>query len=355
MIKRTIFVLLAGSMLTLLMGACRSSSANLPVPIGTASDAQRTAIAEGRPTLPPTFTPSPSVTLAVTGTSTATEQPSKTSTLTKTLEPSPTPTRKAPPTLTPTWTPDTKIKLPTSVPAAGGSSPTPGELATSPGFGGPTSGSSGCVASPSAPNLLQNPGFEGASYQATYPEIQSPERWVSFWKENVPVTYDPDNTEGYKRPTVQVVQNVAPYNNPPRIIAGNQALMIFGGNKVFDAGVWQQVTVSVNDTICLSGYAQGWSQHQSNDTSGSRLITDDDRRNMNFQLGIDPTGGTEPTALTVVWGQVAHIYDKYASLPTVQVKANASTITVFVRGYNLWRFDHNDMYFDEIKLVKVGP
>jgi hypothetical protein len=184
--------------------------------------------------------------------------------------------------------------------------------------------------------------------------MQVPVSWIAFWKaEGTPVAYDPQNQDGYRRPEMRVIPNTPPYDNPPRVLAGSQAFMLFGGNKVFDAGLLQQVTVSAGDLLCLSGFGHAWSAHQGiGDPSHSRLETEDDRINMNFLVGIDPAGGADPYAPTVVWGTVAHLYDRYQAIPPVRTTAAGTTITVFVRGYTMWRFDHNDLFFDDIRLVR---
>jgi hypothetical protein len=68
-------------------------------------------------------------------------------------------------------------------------------------------------------------------------------------------------------------------------------------------------------------------------------------------VGIDPTGGTDPLADTVVWGQGAHIYNEYAQVPSVEATAQADTVTVFLRSRTLWPFKHNDAYWDDAELV----
>jgi hypothetical protein len=358
MIKRTTTILAAGLAIALMLLGCRSATP-LPTPLASLTDADRTAIAAGRPTLPPTFTPSATWTPTRTFTPDEAETPTPTVSLTPTSLVEATRTRIPPPSATPTWTPDTDVIIPTSGPPVGGNTATP--------FPGFTPGSAGTMTatvaagtncgSTVAQNLLQNGGFEGPVYRERYSQVDAPESWIPFWKpEGSPVTYDPDNGDGYKRPQFAVITNVAPNDNPPRVMAGSKAVSIFGQTQVFDAGFYQVVAVAPGDTLCLIGSAHGWSQHQSDDRSTSRQTSEDDRQNMNFMLGIDPTGNIDPFASTVVWGQTAHIFDKYAAIPGVQAKAQVQSITIFIRGYNKWRFDHNEMFFDEMRLIRsVAP
>ncbi len=339
-------MLLVGTWALILSGCGRTSA--LPYPVATLSDAQRTAIAAERPTLPPTFTPSPTWTPVASNTPIDTLEtlgPTATFTLSPTVAPSNTPSLTPIPSATPTWTPDTGSIRPTQGTPAG---PTPveGSMVIVGGSSG-----SGCVGD----NLLQNPSFDDAS--APWPDVEGiavPEYWSPFWKtEGTPITYDPDNTEGYQRPEMRVINGSVPFDNPPRVMDGIQALYVYGGNKVFDGGVYQQVTISIGDRLCLTGFAHAWSAHQSGDATTSRLLTDDDRKNMNFMLGIDPTGGTNAYSAQVVWSPTVHIYDSYEAIPPVLTESTHLLVTVFVRGYTMWRFDHNDMYFDAIKLTRT--
>ncbi len=166
--------------------------------------------------------------------------------------------------------------------------------------------------------------------------------------------YDPDNQDGYQIPEVQVISSDPPFDDPLRVLEGKQALYLSGSNKVFDAGILQQVGVTPGDTLCLTGFAHAWSAHKQHDPHQSTLMSNDDQRNANFMLGIDPEGGTDPWATRVIWGPVTYLYDTYGMIPSVKVQAQSDRITVFVRGYTLWRFDHNDLFFDNFTLVTIA-
>jgi hypothetical protein len=81
---------------------------------------------------------------------------------------------------------------------------------------------------------------------------------------------------------------------------------------------------------------------------------DDADRNFTFWVGIDPTGGTNPYAPTVVWGKGAHIYNAYYQVPAVETTALADRVTVFLRSRTLWPFKHNDAYWDDVLLQEVS-
>jgi hypothetical protein len=246
-----------------------------------------------------------------------------------------TPTIEPPPTRTPTPTPTASLTpRPSAIPGAG--------LV-----------GIGCQGNFSASSLLVNGDFEGGEHAQEVDSVQVPDGWTAFWRPvGSPVTYDPLNTEGYQRPEMSIIPKQPPYTDPARIAQGNQAFMLSGGLRVFDAGIFQVVTVNPGDSLCLTGLGQAWSSHVSDDPFSSTLLSGDDQRNANVQLGIDLQGGSDPFAASVQWGNAEHLYDKFAALDVVQISASGPSVTVFVRGYVLWRFAHNELFFDAISLVK---
>lgn len=292
-----------------------------PLPAATSdpmTDATRVPVVTAMPG--PTLTP--------------TRVPVVTYTLTPTIEPIPTkpPTDTPPPSLTPTITPTYLFT------------------------GTPVVPISGCNGSPASADLLINGSFEGGQQPQESADIQAPDGWVAYWvPTGTSVTHDSQNTAGYQRPEMMVISSQPPYDNPPRVFAGGQAFRMMGSGRAFDAGIMQQVTVTPGETFCLWGYAHAWSSFRADDPFNSTLISSDDRRNANFQLGIDPLGGANPWSSTVVWGQTANIYDEYQLIPPVQTQSMGGSITIFVRGTMLWRFAHNEMFFDAIVLARFVP
>jgi len=220
-------------------------------------------------------------------------------------------------------------------------------------------------------NLLKNPGFEGNWWRKTHTgqefgEIYVPEHWVAFWKEGGPVPHDPGNPIGYGRPEMHVINREPPFLDPLRIQDGNRALKFFSFYRIHDGGVYQRVEGIVPGTrLRGTGFAHAWSSGQDNprvsDGVGEgpffvRAIDYDkvdNVRNFTFTIGIDPTGGTDPWADTVVWGEGAHIYNVHAQVPPVEVVAQGTAVTFFARSAVLWPFKHCDAYMDEMELVVV--
>jgi hypothetical protein len=72
---------------------------------------------------------------------------------------------------------------------------------------------------------------------------------------------------------------------------------------------------------------------------------------------LDPTGGVNPFAESVVWGTGASIYNQYGEVPAVEVTATGPVMTVWLRSRTLWTFKHNDAYWGaaSLELVEEEP
>jgi hypothetical protein len=237
-------------------------------------------------------------------------------------------------------------------------------------------------------NLLENGNFEadwgddeshrvrvipadGVPYWADIGNIFTPSRWTS-WFHHCPGTYDqPEVRDAHKSQT------------PERVYEGEKATLLFTFGRGHDAGFFQQVNVEPGTTLCLSAWAHAWSNHKDKSLpdkfphpddplwsegagyaprepqEGEQHMwlagstADDNLTNFTFYVGIDPTGGINPLANTVVWGTGAHIYNAFALVPPVEVVAESSNVTVFLRSKTRWPFKHNDAYWDAAELVVV--
>jgi hypothetical protein len=299
------------------------------------SPAQPTADA----TLPPTSTPQPSPTLAP-------GQPSPTP-----LPPSPTP---VPPTAT--------------------SPPPPPPTATSP------------PPPPDAPPVgLRNGNFEadwgqesshrclalpvgGGPYTLDVGNIFTPPGWVCWFQHQEGEWAQPEGRDSRAR-------------DPDRMRSGSKGYVNFTFHRKHDAGLYQQVSVAPGTKLRFTAWAHAWSNHADKSrpdafphpddprwsdgagyervawAEGSQPPTGDPqvdaRTNMTFWVGIDPTGGTNPFAGSVVWSQGWHIYNGFVQPVTAEATAQSGTVTVFLRSRTKWPFKHNDAYWDDAELVAV--
>ena len=92
-----------------------------------------------------------------------------------------------------------------------------------------------------------------------------------------------------------------------------------------EAGLWQQVPSVAGNQYELSVEGQAWSSEDA--APGSRLEASD----VNLQIGIDPTGGLDPTSPLIVWSEVAQPLSRWETL-RVQSEAEAAIITLFVKS-----------------------
>jgi len=234
-------------------------------------------------------------------------------------------------------------------------------------------------------NLLRNEGFEAdwgeekshrclvfpkgkEPFETDVGNIFTPPGWVTWFRHDPGTSDQPEVRDAWK------------HIDPRRVHSGEKGVLLFTFFRRHDAGFLQQVPVTPGTRLRLTAWAHAWSNHN---LKGFKWCNDDGRcscgvgkeaafvlegeapelngepwndaiPNFTFYVGIDPTGGTDPTAGTVVWGRGAHIYNEHAQLPAVEATAQAGTVTVFLRSKTLWAFKHNDAYWDDAELVAVG-
>jgi hypothetical protein len=224
-------------------------------------------------------------------------------------------------------------------------------------------------------NLLKNGGFEadwgedeshlckifpegGEPYEKDVGNIFTPSGWVTWFRHD-PGTWDqPEVRDAWAR------------HDPRRTHSGEKGMLLFTFFRKHDAGFFQRVRVGRGKRVSLTGWAHAWSNHKDgphpsdgrwSEGAGYKAgfmlegeAPDDNWRNFTFSVGIDPKGGTDPFADTVVWGQGAHIYNEYAQVPAVEATSQARFVTVFLRSKTLWPFKHSDAYWDDAELVLVS-
>lgn len=237
-------------------------------------------------------------------------------------------------------------------------------------------------------NLLKNGGFEedwglakshqcwifpvgAAPYKAEVGNVFTPAGWTT-WFRHKPGEWDqPEVRDAWKAV------------DPNRVHSGEKGILLFTFFRKHDAGFLQQVSVAPGTRLRLTAWAHAWSNQP---LEGYEWCTDHGRcscgvgkeaafilegeapplnndpwndaiGNFTFWVGIDPYGGLDPFAETVVWGRGAHIYNTYAQVPAVEAVAQSDQVTVFLRSRTMWAFKHNDAYWDDVELtvVEEGP
>jgi hypothetical protein len=139
-------------------------------------------------------------------------------------------------------------------------------------------------------NLTQNCGFDVfTDHTETGRPLQVPQGWWPFILAGDP-EFRPSDDTYWGEPSLWILTEGVPFN----------------------AGVYQQVTVTPGVVYQAD---IGWA---------AVAVGDFERK-----LGLDPTGGTDPLASTVVWGRSEWGMDKWPDL-TVAARATGPTMTVFV-------------------------
>jgi hypothetical protein len=119
------------------------------------------------------------------------------------------------------------------------------------------------------------------------------------------------------------------------------ALRIWADGEGFVAGIYQEVSgVEVGATY--EAFV-GWAVFQSAGPEMGRAI------------GIDPTGGTDPQAGSVVWSP--EVWEKKRTNPELRVRAVAQSdrITVFVRVNNPRTYGADQAFLDAVSLIRDEP
>ncbi len=237
-------------------------------------------------------------------------------------------------------------------------------------------------------NLLINPDFENGS--TPYPghtNIQVPTGWNIKWYTDV------ETVTGYQffQPEVKLDDNtIWPFcdgcapNVPPRIHTGRYAVDSFKSYASQDTSLYQQVgNIPIGAIVTASAWLHAWASGcnpfpknfppQPAISLQGPNKTEDGTCDDGFWLdwsnrmmvGIDPTGGIDPRAVSVVWniGDPNNVftpawhgpYDYYSSTVPVAITASSYTVTIFLRGITTSGAKFSDIYFDTANLVYSFP
>lgn len=189
-------------------------------------------------------------------------------------------------------------------------------------------------------NLLTNPGFE-APFQS---HGGSPPREVAQG-------WTPWHTP--KSEDMPSYQNAQPIYGPtapdtPRIRSGSNAQKYYNDLwHTHDGGVYQNVEgITPGAELRFSVYVWVWSSgHENVDLS-------EEPGDVTVQVGIDPTGGTDPYSSNIVWSIAVSQYDAYRSYSIITTAAD-DTVTVFVRSQVELPVANTYLYLDDAVLAET--
>jgi hypothetical protein len=123
-----------------------------------------------------------------------------------------------------------------------------------------------------------------------------------------------------------------------------QYFTVYSGHN---AGIYRQFDVLPGAILEVSAWGTSWSSVSDN--------PNDPGEEARMQIGIDPHGGVDPEAKTVVWGEVGNPFNKWTLIPPVKATAGPEgKVTVFLRSNPRWPMKHNDMYWDDVTITYQG-
>lgn len=197
----------------------------------------------------------------------------------------------------------------------------------------------GAVVAQAQDGGLANPGFEEPfTDQGGDPARLVADGWTAW---NVAATSGSPTFMNQQPDYVPVRPDVS------RIRSGENAQLITSFFSTFTAGVYQQVSVAEAGEVTFSVYAYVWSSAFDN------VDVSRDDGDIVVQVGIDPAGGTDPAASSIVWSTAAERYDSW-NQESVTTEVPAGTITVFVRGTVGVPAKNNNIYLDDAALSGAG-
>ena len=126
--------------------------------------------------------------------------------------------------------------------------------------------------------------------------------------------------------------------------SGNSAQMIRSHHSTHTGGLYQQVQVPPGSEVTFSIWRHIWSS--SYDTKGEST----DPGKVYTWIGIDPTGGTDPSSSDIVWTRLDERYDAWWQL-VVTATAQGPTVTLFTKQSQEWPVKNNYVFWDDARLL----
>lgn len=177
------------------------------------------------------------------------------------------------------------------------------------------------------PNLLLNAGFESGTYQAS-PDLFVPLGWKA-WS---------------SCPAGDVHSELE--SHPPHVHGGTYAARVWQSFKTCQMGLYQKVDALPGATYQLMGYGFSWS-------TSNPVVDTPSEAYVKAWVGIDPLGGIDPFAVSVVWSDENAARDVYGEFQ-VTAMAQHTRITVFLRSKPDWGLARSDTFWDDLALYEAA-
>ncbi len=223
------------------------------------------------------------------------------------------------------------------------------------------------------PELLQNPGLDGPMWFNSQccgtdglpiNEVQVAEGWTAWWRpappddairpDNCPERRHADDGCYWARPEFVDSARTAAAN---RIYSGSNSQKYFTFGRMHEAGLYQRATGVVSGTLLhFSVYMSAW---MCVDPAACQAgFRSDQPTTMHLRVGIDPTGGVDPSSPDVVWSREEDSFDRWTQYH-VEAMARGDAVTVFTHSWPEWQSPrlNNDVYVDEasLRIVEAPP
>jgi LysM repeat protein len=147
-----------------------------------------------------------------------------------------------------------------------------------------------------------------------------------------------------------------PHNDRVQVLEGDVSWNVKQGYTAFTAAGYQRVSgLAAGQGVRLSAY--GW-VYTCNDLGTSCVIADppyrrsDTAAGASLKVGIDPNGGMDPLAASIVWSATAAPYDQWAEL-SVTAAAAGDSVTAFLYMTQTAGLAINNVYWDKVSLVRT--
>ena len=183
-------------------------------------------------------------------------------------------------------------------------------------------------------NLLVNGSLETPYYVAGAPTRTVPHGWNLWIGAGAP--------------------SAVPYKEKPQVHDGAVSWSVAQSGSAFAAAGYQQVSnMTPGDSLRLTAY--GW-VFTCDDPASQCIIAQppyhrsDAAAGALLKVGIDPAGGTDPTAPGIRWSAAVAPYDQWAEL-SISAVAQSDTVTVFLYGTQTRGLAINALYWDHAALV----
>ncbi len=194
-------------------------------------------------------------------------------------------------------------------------------------------------------NLLKNPDFESCCHQfAHYGTAQMASDWLPWWTPQA----GSDPAWKNRMPEYKPARSSdIPKNG--RVHNGSTAQQLFTFYGTHIGGIYQTVGgIAPGNKVKFTIWGHAWAGKSDDPTKS------EGGGPMHMRIGIDPTGGTNAWAGSVVWSGEQNplsIWTKFS----VEAIAKNNKVTVFTWSAPEYPTHHNDVYWDEASLTTSAP